>query len=226
MAEPLQLSLNNAMSPTMEELLFFHDYAMATLLLIGTAVLTTLVTITMTNLSNTRMTDANQLEFVWSLLPVSATMIIATPSMRTLYLLEDQESPHLTIKTLGHQWYWTYEYSDLPDKTFDSYMIKESNLTKGSPRLLEVDNRMIIPSKTLIRLLVSAEDVLHSWALPSIGIKTDAVPGRLNQLTFTVPRHGVFYGQCSEICGINHSFMPIVTESAPTKHFESWVRTP
>nr|ALE33696.1 cytochrome c oxidase subunit II [Acanthosaura lepidogaster] len=225
MAEPLQLSLNNAMSPTMEELLFFHDYAMTTLLLIGTTVSTTLAVTMMTKLFSTALTDANQLEFVWSLLPVLVLMFIATPSMRTLYLLEDQESPHLTIKTLGHQWYWTYEYSDFTDKTFDSYMIKETSLTKGSPRLLEVDNRMVIPSKTLIRLLVSAEDVLHSWTLPAVGIKTDAVPGRLNQLTFTTPRPGLFFGQCSEICGVNHSFMPIMTESTPTKHFESWART-
>nr|QXU57590.1 cytochrome c oxidase subunit 2 [Calotes emma] len=225
MAEPSQLTLNNAMSPTMEELLYFHDYAMTTLLMIGLAVFTTLIITTTTKLFTTMLTDANQLEFVWTLLPVLVLMFIATPSMRTLYLLEDQESPHLTIKTLGHQWYWSYEYSDYSDKTFDSYMIQELDLKQGSPRLLEVDNRMVVPTKSLIRLLVTAEDVLHSWTLPAIGVKTDAIPGRLNQLTFTTPRPGVFYGQCSEICGINHSFMPITTESVPVKYFENWTHT-
>nr|YP_009517776.1 cytochrome c oxidase subunit II [Pseudocalotes microlepis]AQU64357.1 cytochrome c oxidase subunit II [Pseudocalotes microlepis]QGN67000.1 cytochrome c oxidase subunit II [Pseudocalotes microlepis] len=226
MAEPLQLALNNAMSPTMEELIYFHDYAMATSLVIGLSVSITLMVITTTKLYDSALSDANQLEFMWTLLPVLVLVFIATPSMRTLYLLENQESPHLTIKTLGHQWYWSYEYSDLGDKTFDSYMTQELNLENGSPRLLEVDHRMVIPTNSLIRLLVSAEDVLHSWTLPTIGIKTDAIPGRLNQLTFISPRHGVFYGQCSEICGMNHSFMPITMESIPVKHFENWLHTP
>nr|QUS63990.1 cytochrome c oxidase subunit II [Diploderma vela] len=226
MAEPSQLALNNAMSPTMEELLYFHDYTMTTSLVIGLAVSTTLIAITTTKLFNTALSDANQLEFVWTLLPVLVLVFIATPSMRTLYLLENQESPHLTIKTLGHQWYWSYEYSDLTGKTFDSYMTQELNLTNGSPRLLEVDYRMVTPTNSLVRLLVSAEDVLHSWTLPTIGVKTDAIPGRLNQLTFTTPHFGVFYGQCSEICGVNHSFMPITMESIPVKYFENWARTP
>nr|YP_009519886.1 cytochrome c oxidase subunit II [Diploderma flaviceps]ART66043.1 cytochrome oxidase subunit 2 [Diploderma flaviceps] len=226
MAEPSQLALNNAMSPTMEELQYFHDYAMMTSLIIGLAVSITLITITTTKLFNTELSDANLLEFMWTLLPVLVLVFIATPSMRTLYLLEEQEAPHLTIKTLGHQWYWSYEYSDLANKTFDSYMTQESQLTNGSPRLLEVDHRMVTPANSLIRLLVSAEDVLHSWTLPSIGIKTDAIPGRLNQLTFITQYFGTFYGQCSEICGVNHSFMPIAMESTTMEYFENWARTP
>nr|QKG02537.1 cytochrome c oxidase subunit II [Diploderma splendidum] len=225
MAEPSQLALNNAMSPTMEELQYFHDYAMMTSLIIGLAVSITLITITTTKLFNTELSDANLLEFMWTLLPVLVLVFIATPSMRTLYLLEEQEAPHLTIKTLGHQWYWSYEYSDLANKAFDSYMTHELDLTNGSPRLLEVDHRMITPANSLVRLLVSAEDVLHSWTLPALGIKTDAIPGRLNQLTFVTQYFGTFYGQCSEICGVNHSFMPITMESTTMEHFENWART-
>nr|YP_003667950.1 cytochrome c oxidase subunit II [Hydrosaurus amboinensis]BAJ08128.1 cytochrome oxidase subunit 2 [Hydrosaurus amboinensis] len=223
MAEPSQLMLHNAASPAMEELLYFHDYAMTMLLMIGIGVSATLITITTTKLYNTTTTDANHLEFMWTLLPVMVLMFIATPSMRTLYLIEDPECPHITIKTIGHQWYWSYEYTDYENTTFDSYMTKEQDLAPGAPRLLEVDHYMVFPSKSLVRLLVSAEDVLHSWALPTLGIKTDAVPGRLNQLIFTSMRPGMFYGQCSEICGVNHSFMPIATESVPVDYFEEWI---
>ncbi|YP_220657.1 cytochrome c oxidase subunit II (mitochondrion) [Pogona vitticeps] len=222
MAEASQALFNNAASPTMEELLHFHDFAMIMLMMIGTSIMITLLMITTTKLYLTASTDANQLEFMWTALPVTILIFIAAPSMRTLYLVEDLEHPHLTIKTLGHQWYWSYEYSDYETITFDSYMIKEQFLTKGSPRLLEVDNRMVFPTSTLTRLLISSDDVLHSWTLPAMGIKTDAVPGRLNQLIFTSSRPGVFYGQCSEICGTNHSFMPISAEAMPMMHFENW----
>ena len=129
----------------------------------------------------------------------------------------------MTIKVVGHQWYWSYEYTDYCDLDFDSYMISTEDLFLGFPRLLEVDNRVIIPSQNSIRVLVSSSDVLHSWAVPSLGIKMDAVPGRLNQVTFLAPRRGIFYGQCSEICGSNHRFMPIVIESVPFSIFEKWV---
>nr|YP_001165428.1 cytochrome c oxidase subunit II [Chlamydosaurus kingii]ABK53967.1 cytochrome oxidase subunit 2 [Chlamydosaurus kingii] len=222
MAEATQALFNNATSPTMEELLYFHDLAMTMLIMIGLSIMATLLTITTTKLYIISTTDANQLEFLWTALPVTILIFIAAPSMRTLYLVEDPEHPHLTIKTMGHQWYWSYEYSDYETITFDSYMIKEQFLTKGSPRLLEVDNRMVFPMSTIIRMLISSDDVLHSWTIPTMGIKTDAVPGRLNQLTFMSLRPGVFYGQCSEICGTNHSFMPISVESLPMIHFENW----
>nr|YP_003668001.1 cytochrome c oxidase subunit II [Uromastyx benti]BAJ08050.1 cytochrome oxidase subunit 2 [Uromastyx benti] len=225
MADPTQISMNNAVSPAMEELLFFHDYAMLLLMMIGTSVMITLAMITTTKLYCIMTTEADHLEFMWTLLPLMILTFVATPSLRTLYLLEDFEHPHLTIKTIGHQWYWSYEYSDHNDITFDSYMTQDKNLKPGSPRLLEVDNRMAIPMQSTIRLLVTAEDVLHSWTIPTLGIKTDAVPGRLNQLIFTTMRPGTFYGQCSEICGANHSFMPIAMESIPTKHFENWINS-
>nr|YP_003345024.1 cytochrome c oxidase subunit II [Pseudotrapelus sinaitus]BAI52991.1 cytochrome oxidase c subunit 2 [Pseudotrapelus sinaitus] len=223
MSEPAQASLFNALSPMMEEFLFFNDYSMSMIIMIGLAVMCALSTITTTKLYDISTVDADRLEFMWTLLPVVVLIFIATPSMRTLYLLEDSETPHITIKTMGHQWYWSYEYSDYNNTTFDSYMMKEQDLQSGSPRLLEVDYRMAFPMKSAIRLLVSSSDVLHSWTIPALGVKADACPGRLNQLMFTAFRPGVFYGQCSEICGSYHSFMPIATESMPVKNFEKWI---
>jgi len=137
-------------------------------------------------------------------------------------------APAITIKTVGHQWYWSYEYSDYTndeDDTimFESYMIPEEDLTLGQLRLLEVDNPMVIPVNTHVRLIITAADVLHSWAVPSLGIKCDAVPGRLNQSSIFVKREGIFYGQCSEICGVNHGFMPIVVEAVSLPNYISWV---
>nr|BAJ08102.1 cytochrome oxidase subunit 2 [Kinyongia fischeri] len=223
MVEPIQVSLHDATSPAMEELLFFHDYSMLMMLLIGVTVVTALIIAMSAKTYHASLTDANHLEFLWTLLPVMTLLFLAAPSMRTLFLLESQTTPHFTIKTLAYQWYWSYEYSDYANLKFDAYLVQDWDLGQGDPRLLETDNRMVFPMQTPTRLLVSAEDVLHSWTLPALGIKIDAVPGRLNQLTLFTMRPGIFYGQCSEICGANHSFMPISTESVPTKYFEKWL---
>ena len=142
--------------------------------------------------------------------------------------MDEIVSPTITIKALGHQWYWSYEYSDYVNDNFepinfDSYMIPEEDLEKGQLRLLEVDNHMVIPINTHIRIIVSAADVLHSWAIPSLGIKCDAIPGRLNQASLFVKREGLYYGQCSEICGVNHGFMPIVVEAVNLKYYVNWL---
>jgi cytochrome c oxidase subunit 2 len=150
-------------------------------------------------------------------------IFIALPSLRALYLLDEVKSPAMTIKTIGHQWYWSYEYPDFPDLEFDSYIIPSRTADLSDLRLLEVDNHTIIPYNTQIRLLVSAADVIHSWTIPSLGIKVDAFPGRLNQLRIFSLRPGLFYGQCSEICGSNHRFIPIVLESINPKDFIKWV---
>jgi heme/copper-type cytochrome/quinol oxidase subunit 2 len=137
-------------------------------------------------------------------------------------------NPAITIKAIGHQWYWTYEYSDYNSSdeqslTFDSYMIPEDDLELGQLRLLEVDNRVVVPAKSHLRIIVTSADVLHSWAVPSLGVKCDAVPGRLNQTSILIQREGVYYGQCSEICGTNHAFMPIVVEAVTLKDYADWV---
>nr|YP_001293765.1 cytochrome c oxidase subunit II [Ilisha elongata]QMS48878.1 cytochrome c oxidase subunit II [Ilisha elongata]BAF64078.1 cytochrome c oxidase subunit II [Ilisha elongata] len=222
MAHPSQLGLQDAASPVMEELLHFHDHALMIVFLISTLVLYILVAMVSTKLTNKYILDSQEIEIVWTILPAIILILIALPSLRILYLMDEINDPHLTIKAMGHQWYWSYEYTDYEDLGFDSYMIPTQDLSPGQFRLLETDHRMVVPMESPIRILVSAEDVLHSWAVPALGVKMDAVPGRLNQTAFITSRPGVFYGQCSEICGANHSFMPIVVEAVPLTHFENW----
>nr|YP_003934022.1 cytochrome c oxidase subunit II [Ambystoma texanum]ACY06233.1 cytochrome c oxidase subunit II [Ambystoma texanum] len=222
MAHPSQLGFQDAASPIMEELLHFHDHALMAVFLISTLVLYIITVMMTTKLTNTNAMDAQEIEMVWTIMPAIILIVIALPSLRILYLMDEINDPHLTVKAIGHQWYWSYEYTNYDDLVFDSYMTPTQSLNPGEFRLLEVDNRMVVPMESPIRMLISAEDVLHSWAMPSMGIKTDAIPGRLNQTTFIASRPGIFYGQCSEICGANHSFMPIVVETTPLEHFQSW----
>nr|YP_010406833.1 cytochrome c oxidase subunit II [Squatina tergocellatoides]URF19465.1 cytochrome c oxidase subunit 2 [Squatina tergocellatoides] len=222
MAHPSQLGFQDAASPVMEELLYFHDHTLMIVFLISTLVLYTITAMVSTKLTNKYILDSQEIEIVWTILPAVILIMIALPSLRILYLMDEINEPHLTIKAMGHQWYWSYEYTDYEDLSFDSYMIQTPDLNPGQFRLLETDHRMVIPMQSPIRILVSAEDVLHSWTVPALGVKMDAVPGRLNQTAFITPRPGVYYGQCSEICGANHSFMPIVVEAVPLEHFETW----
>nr|ADG23032.1 cytochrome c oxidase subunit 2 [Hynobius tokyoensis] len=222
MAHPSQLGFQDAASPIMEELLHFHDHALMAVFLISTLVLYIITIMMTTKLTNTNAMDAQEIEMVWTIMPAIILIVIALPSLRILYLMDEINDPHLTIKAIGHQWYWSYEFTNYEDLMFDSYMLPTQDLLPGQFRLLEVDNRMVVPMESPIRMLISAEDVLHSWAVPSMGIKTDAIPGRLNQTTFIASRPGVFYGQCSEICGANHSFMPIVVEATQLNYFQNW----
>lgn len=159
------------------------------------------------------------IEVVWTVLPAITLIFIALPSLRLLYLLDEVRQPRVTLKASGHQWYWTYEFSDFLTREFDSYIIPTTDLAPGDFRLLEVDNRVPLPSSFQVRLLVTASDVIHSWTVPRLGVKADAVPGRLNQLRFIINRPGLYYGQCSEICGANHRFMPVVIERLPLPTF-------
>nr|UPO67407.1 cytochrome c oxidase subunit II [Dryophytes andersonii] len=222
MAHPLQLGFQDAASPIMEELLHFHDHALMAVFLISALVLYIITTLMSTKLSNTNTIDAQEIEMVWTIMPAIILIVIALPSLRILYLMDEMSNPDITVKAIGHQWYWSYEYSDFADLNFDSYMIPSKDLLPGQFRLLEVDNRMVTPVGMATRTLITADDVLHSWAVPSLGVKTDAIPGRLSEASFLVSRPGVYYGQCSEICGANHSFMPIVVESLPIKEFLDW----
>ena len=168
------------------------------------------------------------IELIWTITPALVLIAIAFPSFRLLYLLDEVISPTITIKVVGHQWYWSYEYSDYVNDSgdsieFDSYMIPESDLELGQFRLLDVDNRVIVPVDTHIRVIVTGADVIHSWAVPSLGVKIDAVPGRLNQTSFLAERTGVFYGQCSEICGVWHGFMPIAVEAVSVQDYLAWI---
>jgi len=166
------------------------------------------------------------LEIVWTLIPCVILYLIATPSLALLYSMDEVIAPTMTFKAIGHQWYWSYEFSDLNSHVaFDSYMLATEDLEKGQYRNLDVDNELVLPVNTHIRAIITSTDVLHSWSVNSLGIKVDAVPGRLNQASIYIKREGVFYGQCSEICGVQHGFMPIVVKAVSLDTFVSYFKT-
>nr|WMQ72190.1 cytochrome oxidase subunit II [Okanagana balli]WMQ72191.1 cytochrome oxidase subunit II [Okanagana balli] len=218
------INLQDAMSPLMEQLIFFHDHTLVILIVITVIVGYMMSTLFLNNMIDHLLLEGQLIEFIWTLLPAMTLIFIALPSLRLLYLLDEVNNPLLTIKIVGHQWYWSYEYSDFLNVEFDSYMKSMNSLDMDEFRLIEVDNRMILPFSTQIRLMITSTDVLHSWTMPSLGIKVDAVPGRLNQASIMINRPGLIYGQCSEICGSNHSFMPIVIESISNKMFLDWLK--
>ena len=217
------LGLQDAAAPLIEQLLFFHDHAILVLILITTLVGFILATLFFNSLTHRFLLEHQMIETIWTILPAFILIFIALPSLRLLYLLDEVYKPELTIKAVGHQWYWSYEYSDFGEIRFDSYMIATSDLPDSGFRLLDVDNRTILPMNLQIRIIVSSSDVIHSWTVPALGVKVDAVPGRLNQLRFQIRRPGLFFGQCSEICGANHSFIPIVVERVNSGSFLSWI---
>nr|QLC45461.1 cytochrome c oxidase subunit 2 [Leptopanorpa pi] len=217
------LGLQDSASPLMEQLTFFHDHTMLIVIMITILVGYMMSSLFFNNYTNRYLLESQGIEVVWTILPAITLIFIALPSLRLLYLLDEIKDPALTLKTIGHQWYWSYEYSDFISLEFDSYMVPSNVLDLDEFRLLDVDNRTVIPMNTQIRMLVTAADVLHSWTVPALGIKIDATPGRLNQTSFLINRPGLFFGQCSEICGANHSFMPIVIESVPTNTFIKWI---
>lgn len=225
MATWSQLGFQRSASPLIEQLIFFHDHALLILVLITTLVGYFMASLMTNKFINRFLLDGQAIEVIWTILPAVILIILALPSLRLLYLIDEVSEPSLTVKALGHQWYWSYEYSDFKDLSFDSYIVPTSDLNLGDFRLLEVDNRVVLPYLTEVRLLVSAADVLHSWTVPVLGVKADAIPGRLNQLNLLINRPGVFYGQCSEICGANHSFIPISVEAIHPGDFLHWIRT-
>lgn len=218
-----QLGFQDAASPLMEELIFFHDHAIIILVIIISLVGYAALSLMMSSLTSRSLVEGQEIETIWTIIPALILVFLALPSLRLLYLLDEVGDCRLTLKSIGHQWYWSYEYSDFLGIEFDSYILPTEDLEDGDFRLLEVDHRVVLPTETDVRVLVTSADVIHSWTVPSLGVKADAIPGRLNQLRFFIKRPGIFYGQCSEICGANHSFMPIVVEAIPLKEFINWV---
>ena len=218
-----QWGFQDAASPLMEELIFFHDHAIIILVMIISLVGYAALSLILNTYTCRSLVEGQEIETIWTIIPAIILIFLALPSLRLLYLLDEVGDCSLTVKSIGHQWYWSYEYSDFLNIEFDSYIVPTNELERGDFRLLEVDHRVVLPTQTDIRVLVTSADVIHSWTVPSLGIKADAVPGRLNQLRFYVKYPGVFYGQCSEICGANHSFIPIVVEAVPLKNFMEWV---
>jgi len=216
--------LQNAASPLIEQLIFFHNHAITILILIISIVGFNLFKTTTNKNINVLILESQSLELFWTIVPAVILLFIGFPSIRLLYLLDEIYNPLITIKTIGHQWYWSYEYSDFLNVEFDAYITPNNEITERSFRLIDVDNRTVVPINTQIRNLITAADVLHSWTVPRLGVKADAVPGRLNQIRFYVNQVGVFFGQCSEICGANHRFIPISIESTIPKQFISWIK--
>nr|WNO18649.1 cytochrome c oxidase subunit II [Seseria sambara indosinica] len=221
MATWSNLNLQNSASPLMEQIIFFHDHTLIILIMITILVSYLMLSLFFNKYINRFLLEEQMIELIWTILPAITLIFIALPSLRLLYLLDELNNPLMTLKSIGHQWYWSYEYSDFNNIEFDAYMIQPNN--QNNFRLLDVDNRIILPMNNQIRILITATDVIHSWTVPSLGIKVDANPGRLNQTNFFINRPGIFFGQCSEICGANHSFMPIVIESISIKNFINWV---
>nr|ALO76270.1 cytochrome c oxidase subunit 2 [Leucocelis sp. LEU01] len=214
--------LQDSASPLMEQLSFFHNHTLLILLMI-TVLVGYLMSTLFSNVYNYRfLLEGQMIEIIWTILPAVTLIFIALPSLRLLYLLDEINNPLVSVKTIGHQWYWSYEYSDFMSFEFDSYMIPTNELTSKSFRLLDVDNRTILPYNSQIRMMITAADVIHSWTIPALSVKIDATPGRLNQVSFLMNRTGLFFGQCSEICGANHSFMPITVGISPT-YFTKWI---
>nr|ACR22929.1 cytochrome c oxidase subunit II [Questa ersei] len=218
-----QFSMTDPCSPISMMLSKFHDRALMVFILVVTIVGYALLFLLRNTYTHRFTLEAQQIETVWTILPGITLLFLAIPSLHLLYLMDEMKSPMFTLKVVGHQWYWSYEYSDFHKAlTFDSYMLLDPDLPKGGFRLLDVDNRAILPYKTELRLLITSADVIHSWAIPAASIKIDAIPGRLNQIGLSFSRPGVYYGQCSELCGANHSFMPIVIEVISPSSFISW----
>nr|ANW48030.1 cytochrome c oxidase subunit II [Luehdorfia chinensis]WJL98121.1 cytochrome c oxidase subunit II [Luehdorfia chinensis] len=223
MATWSNINLQNSASPLMEQIIFFHDHTLIILIMITILVSYLMMSLFFNKNINRFLLEGQLIELIWTILPAITLIFIALPSLRLLYLLDELNNPLITLKSIGHQWYWSYEYSDFNNIEFDSYMIQYDNLSPKNFRLLDVDNRITLPMNNQIRILVTATDVIHSWTIPSLGVKIDANPGRLNQTSFFINRPGIFFGQCSEICGANHSFMPIVIESISINKFINWI---
>lgn len=230
-----QLAFQDPATPIMEGIIDLHHEIFFYLIVIFSVVTWILLRIFFSftekvNPKPIKFTHNTLLEIVWTIVPSFVLVAIAIPSFALLYAMDEIIDPAITVKAIGHQWYWSYEYSDYTTSdsdsiAFDSYMIPEEDLREGQLRLLEVDNRVVLPINTHVRIIMTSTDVIHSWAVPSLGVKVDAVPGRLNQASMFIQRPGIYYGQCSEICGVNHGFMPIVVEAVNLDSYIDWVNS-
>jgi cytochrome c oxidase subunit II len=231
---PWGIYFQDSATPQMEGLVELHDHIMYYLVIILFSVSWILLSIirnyvsTKSPISHKYLNHGTLIELIWTITPAIVLMLIAFPSFKLLYLMDEVTDPSMSVLAEGHQWYWSYQYPDFLNSNeefidFDSYIVPESDLEEGALRMLEVDNRVILPELTHVRFIITAGDVIHSFAVPSLGIKVDAYPGRLNQVSVFINREGVFYGQCSEICGILHSSMPIVIESVSLEKFLEWL---
>jgi len=225
---PWQVGLQQSASPVMDNIIWFHDFLLYIITGIVGFVLVLLVVVMVrfnarTNPIPSRTTHHTLIEIAWTLIPIVILMFIAVPSFKLLFFQLNVPPADLTVKATGKQWYWSYSYPDNGQFEFDSLMLKEGERKEGQPRLLAVDNEMVVPVNKTVRVITTGSDVIHSFAVPSFGIKIDAVPGRINETWFTATREGVYYGQCSELCGKDHAFMPIAVRAVSEQAFSAWV---
>lgn len=229
-AQPWQLGMRPAASPVQERLTVFHDYMLILITVVSLFVLALMIYVCVrfsekNNPVPSKTSHNTMIEVIWTLVPVLILVAVLVPSLRLLYFMDKSEiegQADVTVKVIGYQWYWNYEYPD-DGFAFDSYMVQEADLQEGQPRLLTVDNAMVVPVGKKIRVQLTGGDVIHSWAMPNFGVKMDAVPGRLNETWFQADIEGTYYGQCSELCGVNHGFMPITVHVVSEEEYEAWL---
>ncbi len=223
-----QLGFQQSVTPVMDNITWFHDFLLYVITAIVIFVLALLVIIMVrfnarANPVPSKTTHNTLIEVVWTVVPVLILVVIAVPSFRLLFFQLNIPQADLTVKATGKQWYWSYSYPDNGKFEFDSLILQDKDRKAGQPRLLAVDNELVVPVNKVIRVQTTASDVIHSFAVPSFGIKIDAIPGRLNETWFKAEREGVYYGQCSELCGKNHAFMPIAVRVVSDREFSAWV---
>ena len=223
-----QLGFQKSASGTMSDIVWFHDYMLLPVITAITAFVLFLIAYACIRFRASKNKEPSTtshntfIEVIWTLVPCLILIVLAVPSFKVLYSQDEIPKADVTIKAIGYQWYWGYEYPD-ENIIFDSYMIEEKDLKEGQPRLLSVDNEVYVPVNKVVKVMITANDVLHAWALPSFGVKRDAVPGRINETWFKADRTGTFYGQCSELCGIKHAFMPITVNVVSQEEYNQWL---
>ncbi len=223
-----QLGFQKSASKSMSDIVWFHDYMLLPIITAITVFVLFLLAYACIRFRASKNPVASTtshnttIEVIWTLVPCLILIVMAVPSFKVLYSQDEIPKADVTIKAIGYQWYWGYEYPD-ENIVFDSYMIEDKDLKEGQPRLLAVDNEVIVPVNKVVKVMITANDVLHAWALPSFGVKRDAVPGRINETWFKADRTGTFYGQCSELCGIKHAFMPITVNVVSEEDYNQWL---
>jgi cytochrome c oxidase subunit 2 len=224
---PWQLGMQRGATPVMDDIIWFHDFLLWIIVAITLFVLALLVIVVVkfnarSNPTPSRTTHNTTIEVIWTVVPVLILVTIAVPSFRLLFYQLNTPKADVTVKATGKQWFWSYAYPD--DKfEFDSLMVQEKDLKAGQPRLLTVDNEMVVPVNKIVKVLTTGADVIHSFAVPSFGIKIDAIPGRVNETWFKAEREGTYYGQCSELCGRDHAFMPITVHVVSEQAYMAWL---
>ncbi|MGB0671992.1 MAG: cytochrome c oxidase subunit II [Rhodospirillales bacterium] len=228
--KPWQMGFQEAATPTMERVTDFNMLLLWIITAITLFVLALMIYVVVkfnekANPTPSKTTHNTLIEVIWTAVPILILVVIAVPSFKLLYFADSNPETEMTLKITGHQWYWSYEYPDNGGFAFDSYIVDAADLEPGQPRLLTVDNKVVLPVNTKIKLLMTSEDVFHNWAVPAFGIKLDTVPGRLNETWIEITKPGNYYGQCSELCGVNHGFMPIHVEAVSKEDFAAWVES-